>query len=108
MLTVEDYGRIRRTKRDGMSIREIARVFHHSRKKVREVLKGSGEPKPYQQREQQVAPMLGAFHETILEILKEDETAPPKQRHTMMHGNYSAMGSPDNPVVWVAQATRCY
>ena len=31
MLTVDDYGRIRRAHRDGMSIREIARQFHHSR-----------------------------------------------------------------------------
>jgi len=85
MLTVDDYGRIRRAHRDGMSIREIARTFHHSRKKIREVLKSSGEPQPYQQREQPIAPKLGAFHETILEMLKEDETAPPKQRHTMMH-----------------------
>ena len=38
MLTVDDYGRIRRAHRDGMSIRAIARTFHHSRRKVREVL----------------------------------------------------------------------
>ena len=31
MLTVDDYGKIRRVFRDGMSIREIARTFHHSR-----------------------------------------------------------------------------
>ena len=35
---MEEYGRIRRAHRDGMSIREIAREFHHSRYKVREVL----------------------------------------------------------------------
>ena len=35
MLTVDDYGRIRRAHRDGMGIREIARRFHHSRQKVR-------------------------------------------------------------------------
>lgn len=34
MLTVEKYGQIRRAHRDGMSIREIAREFHHSRYKV--------------------------------------------------------------------------
>ena len=43
MLTVDGYGRIRRAHRDGMSIREIAREFHHSRYKVREVLHGEGE-----------------------------------------------------------------
>ena len=38
MLTVDDYGTIRRAHRDGMSIRQIASTFHHSRRKVREVL----------------------------------------------------------------------
>ena len=31
MLTVEDYGRIRRAHRDRLSIRAIARTFRHSR-----------------------------------------------------------------------------
>jgi hypothetical protein len=35
VLTVDDYGAIRRAHRDGMSIRQIARAFHHSRYKVR-------------------------------------------------------------------------
>ncbi len=61
MLTVDDYGRIRRAYRDGMSIREIARRFHHSRQKVREVLRGEAEPRPYRQRERQSAPKLGVF-----------------------------------------------
>jgi len=46
MLTVEDYGQIRRAKRDGLSIRAIARMFHHSRRKVREALMRP-EPAPY-------------------------------------------------------------
>ena len=45
MLTVDDYGAIRTAHRDGMSIREIARAFHHSRYKVRQVLEQS-EPDP--------------------------------------------------------------
>jgi hypothetical protein len=40
MLTVDDYGRIRRAHRDGMSIRAIARQFHHSRYKIRQILRG--------------------------------------------------------------------
>jgi len=83
MLTVYDYGRIRRAKRDGMSIREIARRFNHSRRKIREVLSGSGEPGSYPKRKTQAAPQLKPFHEAILDLLKEDETSPPKQRHTM-------------------------
>ena len=85
MLTVDDYGRIRRAHRDGMSIREIARTFHHSRHKIRKILRGDkAEPGPYPRRASQVAPKLGTFHDRILEILKQDEDAPPKQRHTAM------------------------
>ncbi len=85
MLTVDDFGRIRRAHRDGMSIREIARRFHHSRYRVREILRGEqSEPRPYSRRKTQTAPKLGAFHERILEILRDDEDQPPKQRHTAM------------------------
>ena len=38
MLTVDDYATIRLAHRDGMSIREIARTFHHSRRKIRQIL----------------------------------------------------------------------
>ena len=84
MLTVDEYGRIRRAHRDGMSIREIAREFHHSRYKVREVLLGGGEPQKYRRRETQSFPKLALVLDRIQEILKVDETAPPKQRHTAM------------------------
>ena len=85
MLTVDDYGRIRRAHRDGMSIRGIARRFHHSRHKIRRILRGDeAEPGIYPERVRQVAPKLAPFHDRILEILKQDEDAPPKQRHTAM------------------------
>jgi len=84
MLTVDDYGRIRRAHRDGMGIREIARRFHHSRQKVRQILRGESEPQPYAKRSSQRAPKLGPFKTRILEILKQDESSPPKQRHTAM------------------------
>jgi IS30 family transposase len=38
VVTVDDYGAIRRAHRDGMSIRQIARQFGHSRKTVRHAL----------------------------------------------------------------------
>lgn len=82
MLTVDEYGRIRRAHRDGMSIREIARTLHHSRHKVRRVL-SEPEPKPYV-RSRLHCPKLGRFHGVIDQILVDDETAPPKQRHTAM------------------------
>ena len=84
MLTVDEYGRIRRAHRDGMSIREIARQFHHSRYKVREILRGGGEPQKYRRRETQCFPKLAPVLDRIREILQVDETAPPKQRHTAM------------------------
>ncbi len=80
MLTVEDYGQVRRAHRDGMSIREIARTFHHSRRKVREAL-ARPEPEPYTRAKDPPAPKLGAFHATIKAILAADEQAPRKQRH---------------------------
>ena len=84
MLTVEDYGRIRRAHRDQMSIREIARTFGHSRRKIREVLQ-EAEPQPYtraQPRPRRVLPE--AYQQWINTILAADELAPPKQRHLAM------------------------
>ena len=83
MLTVEDYGVIRRAHRDGMSIRAISRQLHHSRRKVRDAL-ASPEPQPYTRRKQVDAPKLGPFKAAIDEILAADEDSPPKQRHTAM------------------------
>lgn len=84
MLTVNHYARIRGAYRDGMSIGEIARRFHHSRRKVRAILKGDGEPASYPARKDQHFPKLGQFIGLIDEILSTDEQAPPKQRHTSM------------------------
>jgi len=83
MLTVYQYGDIRRAHRDGMSIRDIARTFHHSRRKVRQIL-AEGQPRLYTRAKPTLAPVLGAFHTIIDAILVADETAPPKQRHTAM------------------------
>ena len=81
MLTVDDYGRIRRAHRDDMSIRAIARTYHYSRRKVREAL-ACPEPRPYTHTKDLPAPKLGPFKPIINEILKADEQAPRKQRHT--------------------------
>jgi transposase len=81
MLTVDKYARIRQSHRDGMSIRAIARTFHHSRRKVREVLTNP-EPKPYTRLGEPPRCKLGGFHPIIEQILAADEQAPPKQRHT--------------------------
>ena len=83
MLTVDDYGVIRRAHRDSGSIRAVARQFHHSRRKVRDAL-FSPEPRPYTRSKEADAPKLGSFKPTIDQILAADEEAPRKQRHTAM------------------------
>jgi transposase len=80
---VDDYGAIRRARRDGKSIRRIARELEHSRTTVRQVLK-HGEPNPGPWTRDRAAPVLGPFQKIIDQILVDDETAPPKQRHTAM------------------------
>jgi transposase len=64
-----------------MSIREIARTFHHSRYKIRQILEQS-EPVPASQTRNRPALVLGPLHPVIDQILADDQHAPPKQRHT--------------------------
>jgi transposase len=83
VLTVDDYGAIRRAYRDRKSIRAIAREFGHSRKTIRHVLK-HGEPNLGPSTRKRLAPVVGPFVAIIDQILVDDEDAPPKQRHTAM------------------------
>jgi transposase-like protein len=80
VLTVDDYGAIRRARRDGMSIRRIAREFGHTRKTVRQALSQAEPPAPTTRVRK--APLLGPVEPIIDRILADDEDAPPKQRHT--------------------------
>ena len=77
----QEYGRVRRAHRDGVSIRAIARRLRHSRRKVREIL-ANPEPRPYTRNKDRPAPKLDPFKPVIDEILEADERAPRKQRHT--------------------------
>ena len=81
VVTVDDYGAIRRALRDGLSIRQIARQFGHSRRTVRHALVHA-DPHPEPLTRNRLAPRLGPFQAVIDQILVDDETAPPKQRHT--------------------------
>ena len=81
MLTVDDYGQIRRAHHDGMSIRAMARAFHRSRCKIREAL-AHPQPQGYTRTKDPPVPKLGSFKPIIDGILKADEQAPRKQRHT--------------------------
>jgi transposase len=80
VLTVDDYGAIRRARRDGMSIRQISRQFGHTRKTVRHALNHAEPPTPATRVRK--APLLGPVEPIIDRILADDEGAPPKQRHT--------------------------
>ena len=80
MVTVDQYGCIRLAHRDGMSIRELARRFSHSRYKIREIL-ATPEPKRYQ-RLKSPPSILEPFKPIIDGIVAADEQAPAKQRHT--------------------------
>jgi transposase len=79
VLTVDDYGAIRRAYRDGRSIRTSARELGLSRITVRKALKN---PEPVAKVRDRPAPKLGPFRAAIGQILADDESAPPKQRHT--------------------------
>jgi transposase len=81
VLTVDDSGAIRRARRDGKSIRQIASEFDHSRNTVRKILKHP-EPNPVPPTRDRPAPLLGPVRPVLDQILRDDEGAPPKQRHT--------------------------
>lgn len=77
MLTVYDYGQIRRAHRDGMSLRAIARTLHHSRRKVREAL-GCPEPQGYLRTKDPPAPRLGPFKPIIYDLQRRFATPVPR------------------------------
>jgi transposase len=80
MVKVDRYALIRRAHLvDKMSIRALARAFHHSKRKIREILR-EPEPKPYQRGT--MPSVVDPFKAMIDEILRGDEEAPRKQRHT--------------------------
>ena len=81
VLTVDDYGAIRRAHRDGTPIKQISRELGHSRNTDRRILRQS-RPCPIPTPRERSAPVLGPFHPVIDQILADDENAPPKQRHT--------------------------
>jgi len=80
MLTVQEYLKIRTAKRDGMSIRAICRTYHHSHHSIKKAL-NSAQPRPYTRTKPPKAPVLGPFMHIIEQILLDDQSQPPKQRH---------------------------
>lgn len=66
---------------EGWSIRQISKQLKIARQTVRKMLMDSEIPK-YNRRQPKPCPVMDPFREVIESILKEDEKAPPKQRHT--------------------------
>ncbi len=67
--------------REGVSLRELARTFHHSRTTIRRAL---ADPGPWSYRRQRPVnePVMGPVAEIVKRWLEEDLTRPRKQRHT--------------------------
>ena len=82
MLKVEDRERIRRAYYvEGKSMRQIEREWHHSRHTAQKTLE-SAEGVGYTLKQPRSAPVLGPYKARIDELLRENETLPPKQRYT--------------------------
>jgi transposase len=85
MLTVLDYLQIRTAHAQGESIRSLAQRLHRAQKTIRKVIGSpTGAPLPYRRAGPAVYPKLGPFIDFIEQVLKDDQTAPLKQRHTAM------------------------
>jgi hypothetical protein len=81
MVTVGEFGRIRRAHAVvGLGVKALARQFHHSPRKICEILVHP-EPKPCI-RLNPPPSILDPFKPIIDAILAADEEAPLKQRHT--------------------------
>jgi transposase len=82
MLKVDKIERIRRAYyREGKSMRQIAREYHHSRHTIKKAL-ASPEEGQYTLKEPREAPVLGPYKEQIKELLAENEQLPGKHRLT--------------------------
>ncbi len=82
MIKVADVERIRWAHfRDGLSIRQVARAFHVSRKTVRRALADPG-PWTYRRQRPVREPVMGPLAAVVEGWLAADQDAPRKQRHT--------------------------
>lgn len=80
MLTVDHFARIRQLRREGWTLRQIARELKHSPKTILKAL-ANPEPPPMKATPRS-APVFGPFRAIVEAIVVADAQAPPKQRHT--------------------------
>lgn len=77
-----DFLEIRKAYAGGESIRSIAARLGHCQKSVARAIRSeAGEPLGYTRTKPVGYPKLGAFVAIIEQILRDDESAPRKQRH---------------------------
>lgn len=82
MIKVEDVEKIRWAYfREGLSIREIGRTLHHSRRVIRRAIE-SADPGAYRLVQERPAPVLGPWKEKIDGLWDESQKMPRKQRYT--------------------------
>jgi transposase len=67
---------------DGWSIRELHRRTGWSRQAIRKALAGPAAPPRYELSVPRPSPVMGPYLPFVEQWLTDDETAPPKQRHT--------------------------
>ena len=79
---MELWSQIRRRVLSGeLSLRQACREYHLNFRTVHKIVHHP-EPQPYRQPQPRPRPVLGPFLSIIEQILRDDPTAPPKQRHT--------------------------
>jgi transposase len=82
MIKVEDVEKIRWAYyRDGLSLREIGRRLHHSRRVIHRAIE-SAEPGQYRQVRERPQPVLDAWKAKIDALWEESQKLPRKQRYT--------------------------
>ena len=82
MKTVDDYERIRKAYYlEGLSIREISRRLHRSRRLIRKAI-DHAQPKGYRLKQERPAPVLAPYKPKIDALIGESEQLPRKQRYT--------------------------
>jgi len=82
VLRMVDVEFIKLRARDGWSIREISRRSGWSRQAVRKALAAPAAPPRYELSAPRPSPVMGPYLPLVRQWLADDETAPPKQRHT--------------------------